>query len=147
MVTGNDALDVILTEKAMECNANGVVMNCMVDGKLFDFIREVDLYTMFGNALDNAMEAVKDLDGERRVISLTSSILGNMFSISIRNYYNTELEFEDGLPVTTKEDASKHGYGMASIKRIVESYGGNVQIILRDGVFNLTMLFFKRDSH
>lgn len=146
MVTGNNALDVILTEKAMECNVHGVVMNCMVDGKLFDFIREVDLYTMFGNALDNAMEAVKDLDTERRVISLTTSILGDMFSVSIRNYYNTELEFEDGLPVTTKDDKNRHGYGMASIKKIVESYGGNIQVALRDGVFNLTMLFFKRDS-
>ncbi len=145
IITGNDALDVILTEKAMECNAHGIVMNCMVDGKLFDFIREVDLYTMFGNALDNAMEAVKDLNADRRVISLTSSILGDMFSISIRNYYNTDLEFEDGLPLTTKEDKDRHGYGMLSIKKIVESYGGNIQVAVRDGVFNLTLLFFMKE--
>lgn len=142
VVTGNDTLNVILTERAMECIKNEIAMNCMVDGKLFTFMSDVDLYTMFGNALDNAIEAVRTLEEDRRSISITSYTMGEMFSVCIRNYCDVQPKIENGLPLTTKSNKERHGYGMSSIKRIVEKYGGNMQVVVRDGVFNLTLLFF-----
>ncbi len=140
--TGNEALNVILNERTLECNNYDIEMNCMVDGKLFTFMNEVDLYTLFGNAFDNAIEAVKILDKSRRSISVTTLQLGEMFSVSIRNYCATQPKMRDGLPMTIKKDKDRHGYGMQSIKRITEKYGGNMQVVVRDGVFNLTLLFF-----
>lgn len=142
VVTGNEALDIILTERATECNKNDIKMNCMVDGKLFNFMSEVDLYIVFGNALDNAMEAVLKLDNDSRSISVTSYKMGEIFSVCIRNYCVKEPKMQGGLPLTTKKNKERHGYGMQSIKRIVEKYGGNMQVVVRDGVFNLTLLFF-----
>lgn len=43
--------------------------------------------------------------------------------------------------MTTKGDSDYHGFGMKSIKRIVEKYGGDLSVIAGDGVFNLNMLF------
>jgi C4-dicarboxylate-specific signal transduction histidine kinase len=142
VVTGNDTLNVILTERAMECIKNEIAMNCMVDGKLFTFMSDVDLYTLFGNALDNAIEAVRTLEEDRRSISITSYTMGEMFSVCIRTYCDVQPKIENGLPLTTKSNKERHGYGMSSIKRIVEKYGGNMQVVVRDGVFNLTLLFF-----
>ena len=104
-------------------------------------IREADLYTLFGNAIDNAAEAVMKLPEEKRVISLTTGETGELFSVNIRNFYRGSVSFEGGLPVTTKGDSDYHGFGMKSIKRIVEKYGGDLSVVAGDGVFNLNMLF------
>ncbi len=73
--TGNTALDVVLTEKGLLCEAKQINMTCMVDGKLLNFVDTVDLYTMFGNALDNAIESViQQQDQQKRVIQVASRV-------------------------------------------------------------------------
>ncbi len=139
--TGNAALDVILTEKSLLCNANKITFTVVADGAGLSFMNEADLYTLFGNAIDNAAEAVMKLPEEKRVISLTTGETGELFSVNIRNFYRGSVSFEGGLPVTTKGDSDYHGFGMKSIKRIVEKYGGDLSVIAGDGVFNLNMLF------
>lgn len=52
--TGNDILDTVITEKNLICDANHIDMQCILDGKLLDFIDAIDIYTLFGNVLDNA---------------------------------------------------------------------------------------------
>lgn len=56
--TGNPVLDTVLTEKSLVCEANRINMTCMADGERLNFVGKVDLYTIFGNALDNAIESV-----------------------------------------------------------------------------------------
>ncbi|HIW03762.1 MAG TPA: ATP-binding protein [Firmicutes bacterium] len=118
----------------------------MADGAALSFMNEVDLYTLFGNAFDNAIEAVKKTEPSRRVISLSVTRAGQMLSVSMRNYYSGDVHMNGGLPETTKADREFHGYGLQSIKRITEKYGGNVQITARDGIFNLGLLFFMPKS-
>ena len=139
--TGNAALDVILTEKSLLCSQNDICLTCVVDGGRLDFMGEVDLYTLFGNAIDNAVEAVMQLPAEKRVISITTKETGDLFSVNIRNFYGGEVKFEGGLPVTTKADKNYHGFGMKSIKMMAEKYGGDVSVVTKDDVFNLNVLF------
>lgn len=140
--TGNNALDVILTERASLCTEKNIRFDCMADGRALSFINDVDLYTLFGNALDNAIEATEKNDLSKRVISLSVVRTEGILSVSIRNYYTEKIVMRDGLPVTTKNDAEIHGYGMSSIKRITEKYGGNMQIFTKDEIFSLNLLFF-----
>ena len=75
--TGNEAMDVLLTEKSLYCSANAVTLTCMVDGNALDFMEASDLYALFSNILDNAIEsAVKLDDPGRRTISLTVRTIG-----------------------------------------------------------------------
>ena len=60
--TGNEVLDTVLTEKSLFCAANNIKINCIVDGRQMDIFEPVDLYTIFGNALDNAIESVRQLE-------------------------------------------------------------------------------------
>ncbi len=60
--TGNEVLDTVLTEKSLLCEKNGISWTCMADGGLLDFMQPVDLYTLFGNALDNAIESSQAVD-------------------------------------------------------------------------------------
>ena len=139
--TGNESLDVILTEKSLLCSANEITFTVVADGGRLGFMNDVDLFTLFGNAIDNAVEAVLKLPAEKRIISLTTNENGELFSVNIRNFCLGNVTFSDGLPVTTKGDTDYHGFGMKSIKRIVEKYGGNMSVVTDGEVFNLNLLF------
>ena len=64
--TGNDVLDTILTEKSLACKENNIVVSCVADGKGLEFLHPIDLYTIFGNAMDNAIECVKNLQKQEK---------------------------------------------------------------------------------
>lgn len=144
--TGNSALDIILTEKSLLCGSNHVSFTAIADGEKLGFIADVDIYTLFGNALDNAIEAVMRLPEDRRVVSLTTKQSGKLFSVSLRNFYDGEVRLVNGLPVTTKSDSGYHGFGVKSIKEIAERYGGDVSVVAEDGVFTLNVLFTLGDG-
>ena len=69
------------------------------------------------------------LPPEKRVIKLSVTAVGSLLSVSIRNYYEGQpLRFVGGLPQTTKGSQTYHGYGVKSIKKITESYGGSFSV-------------------
>lgn len=139
--TGNNALDVILTEKSLLCNKNGIRFSCIADGLCLNFMKETDLYSLFGNMIDNAVEAVSALEADERIIGLTVKKVQSLLSINIHNYYNGELRFEKNLPLTTKEDKEFHGFGMKSIKLIIDKYSGEMSISANNRIFNLNIVF------
>lgn len=140
--TGNEVLDIILTEKSLRCHKRGIVLTCVADGELLNFINTADLYSLFGNALDNAIEAVLKLpDGDNRIIGLRIHAVGNLITINLKNSYKGELVYDEhGYPKTTKEDSNYHGYGIKSILYVVEKYDGNLSIVAKNDSFNLNIL-------
>lgn len=69
--TGNEVLDTILTSKSLYCQQHGITLTCVADGAALDFMDTMDLCSLFGNALDNAIESVEKLpDSEQRLIHL-----------------------------------------------------------------------------
>ena len=139
--TGNAALDLAVTEKGLVCNGKKINFSCILDGKKLSFIDETDIYTLFCNALDNAIEASMKCEEEKRVISLTSHFAGGRLIVVCRNYYSDQPILDENGFKTTKEDKRYHGYGVKSIKRIVSLYGGKTEISADEGVFTLTMIF------
>lgn len=139
--TGNEALDIILTEKSILCNRSDVKLCCIVDGKSLSFMSNSDLYALFGNIIDNASEAVAGLEKDKRTISLTVREAKSFLVINIHNYYDGELHLEGQLPITTKGDTSSHGFGMKSVLAICKKYGGEMSITAENNVFNLNIAF------
>lgn len=138
--TGNDALDLILTEKSLYCEQNNIKFTIMADGEALGFLSEADTFSLFGNILDNAVEAVMKLEPERRTISLRVKTVGGMLVVHEENYFIGKVKFVDGSPVTSKNNTTDHGYGVLSIKRIAEKYGGVVNIAAEDGIFSMSAL-------
>ena len=140
--TGNEALDVVLMEKGLLCNKNEIRLTCVADGKSLSFMKEADIYSLFGNAIDNAAEALLGVeDKELRVISLHVKRAGGFVSVNIYNYCPVKLRFSEGLPLTTHRDKLLHGYGMKSMKMIAEKYGGSFSVSLKEDIFTLNVLF------
>lgn len=141
MNTGNITLDIILTERSLICERENIVFSCIVDGESLNFFSKGDIYSLFANAIDNAMEAVSKLqDKDNRIISLSVRKLVGMVAINVDNYCETNsVEFQGKLPRTTKNSHQYHGFGLKSIQLIVKKYDGEMSIHI-DEMFHLSIL-------
>lgn len=153
MNTGNQVLDVILTTKSLQCEKKGIVFKVMVDGDLLQGIHVKDLCSLFGNILDNAIEATQQIEEvEKRMINLSVRRKNQFVIIECENASDAEnvklkegsskknLFGSDYLPKTTKKDNVKHGYGLKSITQVAEKYGGGMSVSYEDGWFKLKVL-------
>lgn len=139
--TGNETLDTVLTEKSLLCEASQITINCVADGARMDFMDPVDLYTILGNALDNAMEGVKAFERkELRVIDVLIHVRQRFLVIAVTNPLKEELTFREGLPVSIKPKDGYHGYGMRSIRHTVHKYGGEMTVETENGCFSLRLM-------
>lgn len=139
--TGNKVLDTVLTQQSLVCEQEHISWTCMADGALLGFMKPVDLYTLFGNALDNAIDSVRQVDDpQRRTVAVTVCRQHGMALIQIENYYDHGITMKDGLPATTKENADQHGYGLKSIAGIAAQYGGTIRIQTDEDIFILSVL-------
>lgn len=139
--TGNEILDVILSEKSLRCEDKAIHINCVADGSLLSFMNPVDLYTLFGNAVDNAIEAVEKTDrGSAREIDIMLYGKSGLLMIEIVNPVAGEIKFENGNPLTTKHDKGYHGFGVKSMRHTAEKYGGYLTAEVKDGCFHLKIM-------
>ena len=140
--TGNEALDTILTEKSLACRRAGITLSCIADGPALDFMSAADIYAFFGNALDNAIRAVNELDGAgARSISLVVRRVAGVVSIHVENPFSGSVELRDGLPVTTKDDRASHGFGLRSMRLTAERYGGTLTVLAEGDRFHVNAIF------
>lgn len=144
--TENEALNVILNEKTLLCNNKNIRFTCIVDGNALNFIENEDIYSLFGNLIDNSIEAVNQLDDNEKIISLKIKQVGNIVSISIKNGYKGKIQMENNLPLSKKEDNIHHGFGMKSIKMVCEKYNGNLRLNIENNIFIVTILFIKKSD-
>ena len=140
--TGNQVLDTILAAKIFHCRKNHIQITCVADGKLLDHMHVTDICSIFGNALDNAIEHVILIpDPEKRLIHLTVSAQKGFVFIKIENYCEAEIsKNEEDLITTTKKDSKNHGFGLKSIRAAVEKYDGSVVFGVQQNWFELKIL-------
>lgn len=140
-VTGNAVLDSILTQKQMQCVQKNIQFICNADGRLLKNLAVRDISNIFGNIIDNAMECVAKYENEDDRIIQGAVYQKNQFLIiRFENCCYEQLKFEKGIPVTTKEDRARHGYGITSVIYTVKKYNGHVQIKCEDGCFVIKIL-------
>ncbi len=140
--TGNEALDILLMEKSLTCLNKEIRLTTMADGNAISFMEETEIYSLLGNALDNAIESLESIeDKEKKVIGIIIKNVGDFASIHLYNYCPKKPKFKDGLPLTTKDNRKHdHGYGMKSMRLIAEKYGGTLTTGFENETFNLDIL-------
>lgn len=145
--TGNPVLDVILTTKERTCADRGITFTAVADGSLLNNMSSMDIASLFGNALDNAIEATSKLpNADQRLIKLALYAQNQFTVVRIENYYDSRLK-EDAygnLRTTKRDDRHRHGFGVKSIRHIAQQYGGEVTIRTEDHWFVLTALIPRR---
>lgn len=145
--TGNPVLDVILTTKERTCADRGITFTAVADGSLLDGMSSMDIASLFGNALDNAIEATLKLPNpEQRLIKLALFEQNHFIVIRVENYYDSRLskDADGNLRTTKRDDQHRHGFGVKSIRHIAQQYGGEVTIRTDNHWFVLTALIPRR---
>lgn len=139
--TGHRVLDVLLTSKSLICAEEGILLTCYADAALLEFMDVMDVCSIFGNTIDNAIECERKVEkAEERLIRIYVEGRGAFLLIRIQNYCSDPVSFVNGTPVTTKADKQMHGYGLKSVRLSAEKYGGHLNLAQKNGWFTVTVL-------
>lgn len=143
--TGNKPLDVVLTQYALRAENSHIKFTSIADGNALSFMSDSDIYVLFGNAITNAIEASKNLEDDKRHISLVMTKKGNILSIDIENFFDKKkLMKENDDIITSKNDRMNHGYGLKSMRNIVNKYDGVLNYYDENDIFHLNMTFIMK---
>lgn len=139
--TGNETIDTILTEKSLLLENEEIELTIVADGKSADFLSAVDLYTIFGNAIDNAVECVSQFtDKDMRHIGVIVVKRANAILFQFENFYQGQIKVSNNLITSSKDNDGYHGYGLKSIRYIAEKNGGVMTIDTENNIFLLQVL-------
>lgn len=138
--TGNPVTDVIISDARRQSQDLGVRFQTEFYYPAAGY-DAFDIGIVLQNLLRNALEACEKVDKGGRFISLTVRRKGRFFLIEVKNPFAGEVVYgQDGLPVTTKEDAAMHGIGLANVQRVAEKYMGGLEAGFEKQVFTVTVI-------
>ena len=139
--SGNGVIDALINFKYAIAKEYGI------DFRLKMFIpnelpiEQCDIGVVLGNAIDNAIEAVKECRNRKKLIEISMGVKKEAWIMVIRNPYEHEVKKDRaGRILSTKKEKHRHGYGLKSIKRIAQEYQGEVIIDTENGFFSLTVV-------
>lgn len=133
-------VNAILTETERTCREKALCYNVTVSpGLSLDFIQDIDKISMFGNLLDNAVEAA-DRTGHGFV--KVSLYMGNnaLLVFRVENSCTKVSREKNGHYLTTKQDWRNHGFGIKKVKELAQKYNGFLDIQQRENVFDVSLV-------
>lgn len=131
--TGNTVLDVLLGEKINYAKQNDIQVTCEVQLPECFYVDDMDLCIIFSNALDNAIQACRQIEREKRRITVTVKTRHHFMMIEVIN--------------TGKDSLTpKPGTGLKNIRQTAERYGGTLEMDQENGVFRTSILLCGRQE-
>lgn len=139
-------VNVIINDRKQYFQDKRIALNVKMDFDIdFTFMEEVDVIAIFGNLLDNAYEAAQQCGKQGFTnLKIFTENDGHFLIINIENNYKVPLQIKNNIYETTKKDKKKHGIGLYSVEKIVESYGGKIEIKTKEERIFSVMIIFQR---
>lgn len=132
--TGNTVLDAIISSKKAEAEKNNIKFTSKIRIPSGLPISQEDECIIFGNALDNAIEATMKVPGEKYInLSLIFDKETLMCKISNPCIDNNNY-------ITTKKDVKNHGIGKENIKKALEKYNSVSKVIYENNEYTLIII-------
>lgn len=126
--TGNMILDIIINEKSEICLKKGIKFTCSINFSKVNFVKPIDVSSIFSNILDNAIEACDKIVDENinKYIRIKGTITRSFFVLKCENSKLNQLTFNKNILLTNKMDKFVHGIGIQSIKSSLQKYNGEL---------------------
>ena len=137
--SGNFLVDSIVNLKLQALESEDVEIRLNVDIPMNLEIIPFNLTTIMGNLLDNAVNAVKQTIGEKRLV-LNIDYSKGSFILLLDNSYSRNLMIEKGRFKSNKKNNVSHGIGLARVEKIVNQYDGTLQINYTQDVFSVAVI-------
>lgn len=142
--TGDKAIDYLISSKMALAEQEQIRTKVNIEYPHNTNIRSVDLTTILGNLLDNALEAAKTAPDKVRFLNLTIRRINAMLIIKVENGYGNAPKQESGSLITSKADKASHGWGLKSVQTAADRYDGTITTDYKDSVFqSVVTLSFK----
>ena len=135
--TGNDFLDIIIRDKLRKARELQIDFQAKIRFEAGNFIEPLDISTIFGNALDNAIEASEKLPESMRLITAKAARIHDMLMVAVENNMQSD-QPSDGK--TSKEDPFLHGFGLSNIRKAAEKYDGQCMVKAVKGKYVLKIM-------
>ena len=148
--TGNAVTDVLINDKYKKAIREEILFDVKFDYRDSDTISVFDMGMILNNLLDNAIEACRKIEKEKRYIRLSLKRKDNFLLITVENSFDGILQqAEDGLPRTMKETElpeilMEHGVGLRNVRELAERYFGAVNIEAKGNRFKVTVMLQKQ---
>jgi len=133
--TGDKAIDYLISSKMALAEQGDIKTRVNIEYPHNTNIRSIDLITILGNLLDNALEAAETAPERLRFLHLTVRRINAMLIIKVENGYGEAPTQENGNLLTSKLDKAFHGWGLKSVQTAAERYDGAVNAEYADGIF------------
>lgn len=139
--TGNHVLDAIVTAKLARAGERKIEVSVVADGRLLAFMRPMELTSLVGNALDNAIEGASTLPpDDLRMIKLAVYSQDDFTMVRVENTFDGVL-LRSGDRILTRQSGQGHGYGLRNIETAAAEYGGALSMTADGRWFTLSVLF------
>ncbi len=136
--TGNSILNTLLYEKNKFSQFHKIQMETYINLNYYTPLEDFDVCTIFGNAIDNAVEAcLKIQNTENRHIKISANKVRKFLIIKVENSRQEEAFCANTEIKSSKSDTTLHGYGLKSIRRCVHKYNGELAVFLGKTTFTL----------
>lgn len=136
----NIALSALLTEKSNRCKNKGIYFYTEFNRDAKLTIPDVDLCTIMGNLLDNAIEAAEQVEKENKEIGIVIKVKEKIIQIVCHNDYKIEPKIEKGKFKSLKKEKNNHGMGLKNIEVIVDKYDGIMKFNYEDNLFCIEII-------
>lgn len=141
LICSNLFLNALLIDYREEAKKNDIQADIFVEaGFKLGFMREIDITSVLGNLLDNAMEAAGKCKKGCVSVALYMENGGRLAICRIENNYVGELKHEGAKLITTKDNSEWHGIGLQNVERLVDDYSGYIQQEYEKGVYVTTVV-------
>jgi len=139
--TGHHVIDFILNQKILQAERAEISFTVKASTLQEIPLSESEICALFGNVLDNAIEAASSVHGVNKWIDIRISQKKRMFFVEIANNYEIKPIYRNGEFTSTKNTENVHGYGLKSVKRIVDKYDGMLTYQTENNVFKVNISF------
>ncbi len=139
--TGYPAIDSIVNFKLASAKQSGVRVNASATIPPELNITSFDCTVILGNLLDNAIQASSLVEGER-FIDFSMIYNKGMLLIKISNSYANKLVWNGDRLMSSKTESESHGYGLKSVREVVEKYSGTLDFETDEQIFTITAVLY-----
>ena len=137
--TGNGAVDALFYQKRKKAEDKNILWECDVNLPKECPINEYDLCVVFGNVLDNAIEACERCKGITCYIKTHAFVVKECLLLEVENSTDSETMAEDG--VSLKRNPEEHGIGLSNVKDVILKYNGTMNVKTEGHTYVISVLF------
>ncbi len=135
-IKGNPSINAVIYNCVSQCDDRNIRCNTKISTSYSEHM-EQDIAIVFANLLDNAIRAEECVNEDKRSIDIKVRKEGDIIKAVVNNYIEKSVLDENPELETSKEDKNIHGWGMKSVRNIIEKYNGGIEISDDNNIFSI----------